>query len=333
MKQKPELRKYLVDKKWVVIATARAKRPDTFRQKEKIKVPPASECPFEVDKPDFQAQLAKATYFYPNKENWRVCSIPNKFPAFVHGKSRNFRMDGPYEKEDAVGFSEVIITREHDKPIALMDNGDVEALLKCFQARYIDLMHQKFIDYILIMQNHGEEAGASVYHPHAQLFAIPIISNDNMDEISGAEQYYQKNKRCSFCTIISNEKEVKKRIVFENSEFLVICPYASRFPFQMRIMPIEHQPYFERMAPHQLSKCAEALQKVLLKIYKGLNDPPYNFYIHTSPCDGRDHNYFHWHIAIMPRLSRMAGFEIGTGIEINTVAPEDAAKFLRSVKT
>jgi UDPglucose--hexose-1-phosphate uridylyltransferase len=158
-----------------------------------------------------------------------------------------------------------------------------------------------------------------------------VISPYVRGELDGAEKYYQSNKHCVYCAMAEWEMENRKRIVFENDDFLAFCPYASRAAFEIWIMPKKHKPYFERMGVEEKIKAAEALKISIEKIYKALNDPAYNFYIHTSPCDGKDYPHYHWHIEILPRTSVWAGFELSTGIEISTIEPEVAAEHLRGI--
>jgi UDPglucose--hexose-1-phosphate uridylyltransferase len=190
-------------------------------------------------------------------------------------------------------------------------------------------MSKKTVNYIAIFHNHGKEVGASISHPHSQLMAIPVIAPYIKLELDGAERYHRSNQHCVYCVIAEYEREEKKRVVFENDEFIAFCPFASRAAFEIWVMPKFHSPYFERITDEQKIKLAEVFQKGLSSIYKALNDPPYNFYIHSAPCGGGDYPHFHWHIEILPHTATWAGFELDTGIEISTIQPEVAAEFLR----
>jgi UDPglucose--hexose-1-phosphate uridylyltransferase len=190
-------------------------------------------------------------------------------------------------------------------------------------------MNKKNVNYIAIFHNHGKEAGASISHPHSQLMAIPVVAPYIQLELDGAKKYHKSNKHCVFCTVIEHEILEKKRIVFENDDFIAFCPFASRAAFEVHVMPKFHSPYFERITDEQKVSLAEVFSKALGSVYKALNDPPYNFYIHTAPCDGQDYKNFHWHIEILPHTANWAGFELDTGIEISTLQPEVAAEFLR----
>ncbi|MCG2809008.1 MAG: DUF4921 family protein, partial [Candidatus Portnoybacteria bacterium] len=196
-------------------------------------------------------------------------------------------------------------------------------------ARYLDLMNKKFIKYISIFHNHGREAGASVSHPHSQLLAIPVIDPDLRGSLDGAEAFYTSQGKCVYCTMLDWDIRDGRRVVYENEKFVVLCPFASQVAFETRIYPKEHQSYFERITESEKKLFADALRTALSKIHKGLNDPAYNFYIHTAPSDKANYDHYHWHLNIFPKTSTWAGFELGAGIEISTIEPEKAAEFLR----
>jgi UDPglucose--hexose-1-phosphate uridylyltransferase len=327
-----ELRQDLVTGDWVVIAIGRGKRPEDFASKstEEAREDPNKLCFF--CHPEETGQEKDVLMYQREDGDWSLRVIPNKYPAFTRGARARHTEEGPYFVMDGVGYHEIIITRDHKKQIALLDKVEVAEIIDAYQSRYIDLMNKKSVNFIEIFHNHGKNAGASIAHPHSQLMAIPVISPYVDGELAGAESYYRVNKRCVYCTMIEWEIEHKKRVVFENDDFLVFCPFASRAAFETWVIPKKHKPYFERTSEKDKLMAGEALQEAIYRIYKALGDPAYNFYIHTSPCDGKDYPHYHWHLEIIPRTSVWAGLELSTGIEISTIAPEDAAEFLRSQK-
>jgi len=327
-----ELRQDLVSGDWVVIATGRAKRPDDFGKVPRIQDETGIEkCLFE----DLvvSGQEKDVLIYHRSDGEWTLRVFPNKYPAFSKGKASPLISDGPYFAMRGTGYHEVIVTRDHYKQLALMDPLEVAEVFDAYQDRYLDLMNKKSVSYIAIFHNHGKEVGASIPHPHSQLMAIPVVSPYVQLELDGAERYHRANKQCAFCVIAEHESEEKKRVVFENDEFVAYCPFASRSAFEVHVMPRFHSPYFERITDEQKIKLAEVFQKALGAIYKALNDPPYNFYIHTSPCDGKDYPHFHWHLEILPHTAIWAGFELDTGIEISSIQPEVAAEYLRKMIT
>ena len=329
--QLSELRQDLVTGDWVVIATGRAKRPDEFAAHKRSKIEEDSEKPCIFCYPEESGQEKDVLIYEKSNGDWSLRIFPNKYPAFSRGKKIRHFEEGPYFGMDSAGYHEVVVTKDHERQIAHLEALEVAEILDAYQSRYIDLMNKKSVNYIEVFHNHGKEAGASVNHPHSQLMAIPVISPYVKLELDGAESYHKANKHCVYCAMIEWEKEDKKRIIFENDNFLVFCPYASRVAFETWIIPKKHKPYFERMSEDDKMKAGEALQFAINKIYTALEDPAYNFYIHTSPCDGRDYPHYHWHIEILPRTSVWAGFELSTGIEISTIQPEAAAEYLKNI--
>ncbi len=321
-----ELRMDLVSNDWVIIATGRGRRPESFAEsKRKKSVQSKKDCPF-CQKKNIQEKLARRD---KKDGNWFVISIPNKYPALSGEKELKERKLGPNRIMQGVGYHEVIITADHDRQAAQFNQQEMEMLVDMYQSRYIDLINKPYIKYVSIFHNHGQEAGASVAHPHSQVMAIPIIDPDLRHSLDGAESFYRSQGKCVYCTMIEWDLKDKQRIIYENDQFVVLCPFASQVAFETRVYPKEHKPYFEKMTEYEKSLFAEALQIALSKIDKGLKDPAYNFYLHTAPSAHKNYNHYHWHINILPKTSTWAGFELGAGIEISVVEPEKAAEFLR----
>lgn len=321
-----ELRMDLVSNDWVVIATGRARRPESFAQhKRNMEVVSPNDCPF------CQESLKNDALFKSYRSDGSVAamSVPNKYPAFTPRKSLNERKEGPNRIMDGYGFHEVIVTDDHDKQMALFNQEEIKRVIDVYQARYLVLMNQEFIRYVSIFHNHGQEAGASVAHPHSQIIAIPIIDPGLRGSILGAEAFYTSQGKCVYCTMIEWDRKDGRRIIYENEKFVVLCPFSPQVSFEIRIYPKTHQSNFEQISGKEKGLFADALRAALYKIFQALKDPAYNFYIHTAPCDGASHDYYHWHVNIMPKTAIWAGFELGTGVEISTIEPEVAAEFLR----
>ena len=323
-----ELRFDLVSKDWVLIATGRSKRPETFAKQERQRIEVAEkDCPFC----HLETQEKPRLEYKDKEEQWEVVSVPNKYPAFSQSDSLHERAHGPYSLMDGVGFHEVVVTRDHKKSLAEMSAEQIKRVIDAYQERYLDLANEKFINYISIFHNHGREAGASIVHPHSQIIAMPLIDPDLQRSINGSRVFFENQGECVHCKMMEWDREDGQRIIFENKEFVVLVPFASRVAFEARIYPKEHHAYFERIKEQEKEQLAQAMQAALSKIFKGLNDPAYNFFLHTAPADGKDYSHYHWHFEILPKTSTWAGFELGTGIEISTVQPEEAAKYLREI--
>lgn len=332
-----QLRQDPITEKWVAIATERAKRPDSFASESTPKEPLPrykADCPF--------CNLAK----YPQEPDvlrlpddpnqWQVHIFANKYPAFVPKDDFKAWNEGPYRATDAIGYHELLATRYHNQDEGVAPLHLISLELEALVLRYRQLKGEIGINYIQIIKNHGKEAGGSLEHPHHQIFSIPVLPSDIAELLHGTERYAKKHGEKAFTIILNHERETKKRIVFENEYFTAFCPFASRVPFETWIMPRKSDPFFEDIGPDEREALAEAMQQVLGRMYTGLADPAYNYYIHSAPCDETGFvcdkslfSHFRWHIAILPRLSQPGGFELGTGIDINTVLPEDAAAFLR----
>lgn len=331
-----ELRFDLVSKDWVVIATGRARRPETFAQ-EKKEEKSAKDVQKEKEKCPFcRLENQAPPILEKNNGNgkWGVLVIPNKFPAFSQGDYFNERKDGPYRIMDGVGFCEVVVTKDHSRHMAEFSVKEIRDVLDVYHERYLDLMNEKNVNYISIFHNHGREAGASVAHPHSQIIAHSLIDPDLKRSLSGSSIFWKKNngKKCVHCVMLDWDKKSGKRIIFENKKFRVVIPFTSRMAFETRIYPIKHHAYFERIEDDEKDYLAEAFKVALSKLNKGLNNPAYNFFLHTAPCDGNNYDHYHWHWEILPKTSVWAGFELGTGIEISTIEPEKAAEYLKNQK-
>jgi len=333
-----ELRLDLASRDWVIIATGRARRPETFKkEKRKLEKVPKEKCPFcqiyAQETPTLIFSQGKKVNFKPGDklpEKWTTLTIPNKYPAFIPCVDLASRLEGKlYQTINAVGYHEIVVTADHEKQIAQFSVKEIKEIVDVYQARYLSLMKKKFVNYISIFHNHGLEAGATIGHPHSQIITTPLIDSDLKKAISCSKRYFKTYKKCVYCLMAQWEARTKKRVIFENNDFLVICPFASKIAFEVIITPKKHLAYFEKITEKQKWQLAEAFQKALSKLYHGLNDPAYNFYLHTAPCDGRDHSHYHWHWTILPKTSTWAGFELGTMMEISTIEPEKAAEYLK----
>lgn len=323
-----ELRQDLVTGDWVIIATGRAKRPDDFFvSQNEWKNDDIETCPFED--PVASGQEKDILLYQVPGGDWSLRVFPNKYPALMRGKIPKAISEGPYTAMTGSGYHELVVPREHKRHIALLEVARVAEIFDAYQDRYMDLMRRRNIKYIGIIHNHGKKAGASIAHPHSQILAIPVVSPYIRLELEGAERYRKNNRACVYCEMIQYEKKVKTRVVVENEAFIAFCPFASRSAFEIWVLPKKHNPYFERLANEDKLQLAEVFQGAINALYVALGNPDYNFYIHTSPCDGNDYPSFHWHIEILPQTSTWAGFELSTGIEISTIQPEVAAEFLR----
>ncbi len=330
-----ELRQDIVSGDWIVIAPKRAKKPKQFIGKEKRIRAPIKNCPFENPQ---ESGHGEPILIYKRQEirdkrqaEWLVQIVPNKYPAFSQ-KNICPRVihQGPYSTIEGVGHHDLVITRDHHKNFPHLSESDANLIFKSFQDRYRMLIGDSCSAYVSIFHNWGPKAGASIYHPHYQMISIPVIPPDVGHSLAGSSRYFKKFKKCVHCTMIKWEKKNKRRIIYENKGAIAFTPFVSREPFELRVFPKKHLPYFEDTSVQDLKWVVEALQKALMKMEKNLKDPDYNFFIHTAPIlNKKKYSNYHWHIEIQPKISISAGFELGTGIEITVVDPDEAAKILK----
>ena len=337
-KETSELRQDPVSGDWVIISTGRAKRPEAQRWANRTaSETPLAVCPFENPQ---ASGNGPALLIYNSQgetgqeSNWATQVIKNNFPI-VDAKSLSpERRYGPYLVQfPASGSHEVVITRDHKKSLGLMEVKEILQVIKVYKERYSILKDIESSNYILIFHNHGREAGASISHPHSQIMALPFVPADIKKSLTGSQKYHEERRRCVHCDLIAWCLQEKHRVVFENETMLAMVPYVPKFSYEIRIFPKEHRSYFEELTLEESTDLAEALKISLAKIYHGLNNPPYNFFIHTAPA-GHDHayDYYHWHLEIDPRLNTWGGFELGTGGDVIDTDPNEAAKYLRSIK-
>lgn len=330
----PELRKDPISGGWVIIAVERGKRPTDFTS------PPVQRrkggfCPFcpgnEYTTPhEIMAFRPSATP--PDTSGWTLRVMPNKFPALQISGDLNRSGEGMFDKMNGIGAHEVIVeTPDHQLSLSSMPLKAVEDVLWAYYLRLSDLKKDTRLKYCVIFKNEGDAAGASLEHSHTQLIALPIVPKLVKEEVDSARQYFGFKERCIFCDLINQEMTDGKRVIYENSGYIALAPFAPRAPFETWILPKKHESAF--YPPNKsFASLAEALQRILKQMDRILDTPPYNFIIHTSPFTEELNEYYHWHIEVMPKLTNIAGFEWGSGFYINPTLPEEAARFMRDAK-
>ena len=330
----PELRKDPVTGSWVIISSERSQRPNAFPDKN-IKTTPKL-CPFcpgnESSTPP-EIISYRSDNSERNQPGWTLRVISNKYPALIVEGELDRQSIGIYEKMHGIGAHEVIIeTADHSQNISEMTENQVRDIFWAYRERMLDLVKDIRLKYILVFKNHGEAAGASLEHPHSQLIATPIVPKRVLEELEGSQQYYEIKHSCVFCDIIKQELESNERVVFENESFICVQPFAPRFPFESWILPKAHLASFPEMDSSEYLLLGRAVKELLGRLKSALNDPPFNYIIHTSPMESEHHKYYHWHLEVIPKLTKVAGFEWGTGFYINPTSPETAAEFLKKTK-
>jgi UDPglucose--hexose-1-phosphate uridylyltransferase len=331
-----EFRQDLVSGEWVLLAAGRGKRPST--KVRQVLYQTKAECPFE----DPWATEQEVIWAYPDQVNWKAAIIKNKFPTLRPGQCMPEEFNGPFKYHPAVGDHEVVIYRDHDKAFDDFSRDQIVDMIRVYKKRYKELaISSTCAKYISIFHNHGLEAGATVYHPHSQIITTPILPPDIFRSITGSYNYYKVHQKRVYDVILDWEVAEKKRIVYQNDRFIAFCPYVSKYPYEVRIFSKEGHAHFEQMPDDQDLLLADALYTVAQKMRIVLGRPSFNFFIHTAPLENEAvksefgmnmHEFYHWHMEFIPHVKLDAGFEMGTGIEINVIDPDEAADELRGAQ-
>jgi UDPglucose--hexose-1-phosphate uridylyltransferase len=326
----PEFRKNPITGRWVVIATERAKRP---HQHGSAATEP---CPFCIGNeamtpPEVLAYRRSSNDF--NSLGWSLRVVSNKYPVFEQTDRYQARRDGLLESTNSAGVHEVIIeSPEHLTEMRSLSKEQIALVFRAYQQRLRHWRDDPRWQYLMIFKNQGVQAGASLEHVHSQLVAMPAIPKDIVDQVDRMGKHRETTGRCIYCEMIEKEIERRERLVRLDERFVVLCPYAPRFSYEICILPIDHRPVFEDILEQEMATLANTLRDTLARLSLVANDPPFNLVIHTSPKLAPANGHYHWHMEILPQLTRAAGFEWGSGIHINAVAPETAARLLRDAR-
>jgi UDPglucose--hexose-1-phosphate uridylyltransferase len=328
-----ELRQNFATKEWVVIATERARRPEEMARHSERKpaAPFVANCPFcpgnEKLTPAEIMRIPTST-----EVPWHARVIPNKFAALSREVQPTRTVHRSLRSVNGFGVHDVIVeTPDHSEVMALMPDSYMAEILRIYKIRYDELSLDRRIALITIFKNHGPDAGTSLEHPHSQIIATPVISLQVRERFQHALRHFDDYGECMFCQMLEEELEEQSRIVAISEHFAALELYASPAPFCTHIYPRRHMASFGDVSAMEINDLARMLRSILAKLYHGLADPDFNFTIRSAPAESVGVKYFHWYLSVIPRLTRMAGFELGSGMFINTVLPEAAAEFLRKV--
>ncbi|MFA5859009.1 MAG: galactose-1-phosphate uridylyltransferase [Elusimicrobiota bacterium] len=330
----PELRRDPIMGRWVIISTERGKRPlDYGREGEEETNKPCPFCEGNESATPAETLAYRQAGMVKDGPGWWVRVVPNKFPALQIEGSMHRTGEGMYDRMAGIGAHEVIIeTPEHKKDFADLSDHQVEEIFWAYRDRIMDLKKDPRFEYILVFKNRGAAAGASLVHPHSQLIALPVVPLRARQLINGSKNYYEYKERCVVCDMNAQETASQTRIITENDDFIAYCPFSSRFPFEIKVVPKHHDAVYEDAQKHEIGNLARIMKICMYKLKRVLDDPPYNFLIHNSPIREVHNQFFHWHLEIIPKLVKVAGFEWGSGFYINPTPPEEAAQFLREAE-
>jgi UDPglucose--hexose-1-phosphate uridylyltransferase len=335
----PSLRQDPATRKWSIIATERAKRPDDFVRGHKEKATPETydeSCPFC---PGNEHMTPDPVLTIPDGDQgasvaWQVRVVPNKFAALMRptgGEASTARTrKGPYLEMDGIGEHEVVIeSPDHSKTIATMTEARVSRLISTYRTRFLELDGSSWNQQIVIFRNQGEGAGTSLSHPHSQIIGTPFVPEEIRTRLEVAQRHYDDCGTCIYCEMLQAETVEKSRIVDSNAGFVAFAPFASIVPYNTWIVPRRHASSFGVISEEETGLLGSMLLNVLKGMYSLLGNPDYNYVVRSAPHHSAGEPHFHWYLDILPRLTTRAGFEIGSGMNINVVVPEDAASQLR----
>ena len=328
-----EFRQNLATKEWVILAPERAKRPKDFHRPDdqRAELPSHSKtCPFCVGNEDRTEQPVLSM---PSGDKPQVRVVPNKFAALSPKSTVTRKRDGWFLKADGFGIAEVVIEHpRHNLSPALMTDAEVANIFRAYRVRQIAINEQPRINLVTIFRNHGQRAGTSLDHPHSQIIATPIVPPHVRYPLERAVMHFDQYGTCVFCDMVAEELDQATRLIEETPNFVAYCPFAARSPFECRVYPKRHMPSFFLTPDTEIVELAALVRRLLARLYHGLGNPDYNYIIRSSPVGDHDTRHLHWYMVVIPKVSTPAGFEMGSGIYINTMPPETAAEYLREVE-
>jgi UDPglucose--hexose-1-phosphate uridylyltransferase len=328
----PELRQNIATKEWVILATERAKRPEEFVQPVRPTTEDRPEweegCPFCPGNEELDLEVMRI----PERGPWQLRVVRNKYPALQLEGERMRTFEGVHRQITGVGYHEVLIESPlHNTCPALESAIEVSLMLEAFKIRGREIARDLRIEQIIYFKNHGDRAGTSLVHPHTQLIGLPIVPYNIRARTEEARRYFDDTGRCALCHMLSDELKDDQRIVAKSQYFVAFIPYAALSPFHIWVLPRRHESNFLNATAHELADLGNLMRRVLRKIYVGLRDPDYNYVIRSAPLHDLGIDYLHWYVTIIPRVTRSAGFELGSGMFINVALPKTSASFLREV--
>ncbi|XP_047334487.1 ADP-glucose phosphorylase [Impatiens glandulifera] len=335
--RRPELRKDAVNNKWVIVSPARSRRPSDFKSKSDTCIADSTNnynasCPFCAGN---EHQCAPEIFRFPadSAADWKIRVIENLYPALARDldSPSTHHTGSGIEVLAGFGFHDVVIESPfHSLHLSDLSAACIGVVLLAYKQRITQLMSNNSIQYVQVFKNHGASAGASLSHSHSQIIGLPVVPPLAVSRIASMKEYFDRTNKCSLCDLQS-----KDLLIDESSLFIAICPFAATFPFEIWIVPRDHTSHFHEIDDIKAVDLGKLLKLMLRKLALQLNNPPFNFMIHTSPLREvplQSSSYTHWFLQIVPHLGGVAGFEIATGCYINPIFPEDSAKILREVR-
>jgi UDPglucose--hexose-1-phosphate uridylyltransferase len=327
-----ELRRNALTREWVIIAHERARSPEDFRSTITHPSPPEHDeaCPFC---PGNEEQTPREIYRVKDGATWRLRVVPNMYPAVSEDVEPERTVDGLNLSIKGAGFHQVIVEHpRHDLAPAAFTEHELEEVVRTWRIRYAETCKDERIELVTLFKNRGRGSGTSIIHPHSQIIALPVVPRQYRALLNNIVNYADSTGKCLICTMYQEELASGDRIVLWTPHHIVFIPYAALSPYHMWIFPKEHRGSFGDITDEEVADLAKVLKSVFAKLDKGLADPDYNMVIREAPIKEKHNPHYHWYISVVPRVSQVTGFELGSGVFVNTLVPEDAAAYLRSIE-
>ena len=327
-----ELRKDPVTQRWVIISTERGERPHQFVSHDAEIPDDRDDCPFcegreYLTPPEIYS--VRPFDSLPDEKGWYVRVVPDKEPLLdPHEPLKKYGV-GMFDAMRGTGAHELVVETPHHRQVMdVVNEEQIGLILNTYRLRMMEFKQDSRIKHVLVTKNNGVTAGALIHHPHSHIIGLPIISKKMYEELEGSRIYFEYKDRCVFCDIVAQELDQHVRIVEKTDQYIAFCPFASRFPFEIWILPREHCSHYNDMSENDMYSLARIVRSVGMKLFQCLGDPPFNLFLHTAPFGPKYDEYYHWHFEIIPKLTSEAGFEWGSGFYINPTIPEESAELL-----
>lgn len=330
-------RKNMITNDWVIFAPNRANRPMELKNDEVDNIRILSErpsfkegCPFcrGNETPDDKEILR-----IPASSDWSVRIMENKYSSVDRHATPKRRKGLLHKEMEGFGIHDVIVDHPmHNQTLALMGLDEISTLMQAYLARYRELLANELVRHVVIFKNQGIRAGGSLEHPHSQIYGLPVIPFETNIRLREMERYYDLNDSCLLCDVVKDELEGKSRIIYENSHFLSLMPYAALSPYHFWIVPKKHCPTFALISPGEIEAMADCLKNVFGKLYFLLHNPDFNYVVQSIARFEREESYFHWYLSVIPHMKHKGGLEYSGGVYVNPVLPETAAEEMRNVR-
>jgi UDPglucose--hexose-1-phosphate uridylyltransferase len=313
---------------WVILAPHRALRPGEDPPERREPLPPFdADCPFC---PGNEDRTPPEILRVPLGESWSIRVFPNLYPALEPEGSTERRGEPGFREMAGVGRHEVVTeSPRHDERMDEMGTEALASVVATWRDRYRTLREDSAVREVIVFKNFGPQAGTSLVHPHSQILATPVFPPDSLRRYEVANRYFDDTGRCVYADLLDRERELGVRLVAESDEFVAVAPFAARAPYETWVAPAAHESSFDRLDDGRVPGLASMLGDVLGALRRAAGDPDYNLVLYSAPAHEASKPFFQWHFRLLPRTSAMAGFELATGMAINTVPPEEAAATLR----